>query len=420
MSSAIAASETMPILRRDMVRLRLRRALVAGTALAVAAVGASWYGYDWWTTGRFVQTTDDAYVGGNVTQVAPHVSGFVAQVLVQDNQLVRAGQVLVSLDQRDFRAALDHATAVVAARAAALDGLRAQYVLQQSTIRQQQAELAAKGAQASFTAADAARYRSLAMTAAGSRQDAQRSDALDVQARSGVMAADAALDAARQQLKVLTAQIAEADAAAAQARADLETARLNLEYTEIRAPIDGYVGNRAAQVGAYVTSGSYLVSVIPVSGLWVDANFKEDQLARMTPGEPATVVADVLPGHPFHGHLASLAPGTGAVFSVIPPENATGNFTKIVQRVPVRILLDRDDATLRVLRPGLSTTVSVDTNADATLATATADTVPGTPDAGDARSGIALDPRMGVPAGRDPAAVATADGNPHPQASAVP
>jgi membrane fusion protein (multidrug efflux system) len=253
---------------------------------------------------------------------------------------------------------------VVAARAASLDGLRAQYVLQQSTIRQQQAELAAKTAQASFAATDAARYRSLALTAAGSRQDAQRTDAQDVGARSAVVAADAALEGAQQQLKVLTAQIAEADAAAAQARADLDTAKLNLEYTEIRAPIDGYVGNRAAEVGAYVGAGTYLVSVIPSGGLWVDANFKEDQLTRMVPGQEADVVADVLPGHTFHGRLASLAPGTGAVFSIIPPENATGNFTKIVQRVPVRILLDGGDAKLPMLRPGLSTTVSVDTRTD--------------------------------------------------------
>ncbi len=363
MSSAAATAETIPAARRDMVRVRTRRAVVVGAALAIAAAGASWYGYDWWTEGRFIQTTDDAYVGGNVTPVAPHVSGFIAQVLVGDNQRVHAGQPLIRLDPRDYRAALDHAEAVVTARTAALDTLRAQYVLQQSTIRQRAADLAAKSAQANFTAADATRYRSLAQTSAGSRQDAQRTDALDTEARAAVMAADAALNAAQQQLKVLTAQIAEADAAAAQARADLETARLNLEYTDIRAPIDGYVGNRAAQVGAYVTAGTYLISVIPVTGLWVDANFKEDQLSRMTSGQAVTVVADVLPGHPFHGHLASLAPGTGAVFSVIPPENATGNFTKIVQRVPVRILLDGADATLGVLRPGLSTTVSVDTRA---------------------------------------------------------
>jgi membrane fusion protein (multidrug efflux system) len=149
----------------------------------------------------------------------------------------------------------------------------------------------------------------------------------------------------------------------AQAQADLETARLNLGYTEIRSPIDGYVGNRAAQDGAYVSGGAYLLSVIPAHGLWVDANFKEDQLARMKPGQAATVVADVLPGHAFHGRVKSLAPGTGAVFSVIPPENATGNFTKIAQRVPVRIALDADDAELPRLRPGLSATVTVDTRA---------------------------------------------------------
>ncbi|HVB14961.1 MAG TPA: HlyD family secretion protein, partial [Stellaceae bacterium] len=157
------------------------------------------------------------------------------------------------------------------------------------------------------------------------------------------------------------AAIAEAQAGVAQAEADLETARLNLGYTEIRSPIDGYVGNRAAQVGAYVSSGAYLLSVIPARGLWIDANFKEDQLSSLRPGQPASVVADVLPGKVFHGHVQSLAPGTGALFSVIPAENATGNFTKIVQRVPVRIALDDGDARLGALRPGLSMTVSVDT-----------------------------------------------------------
>ncbi len=168
--------------------------------------------------------------------------------------------------------------------------------------------------------------------------------------------------------KVIAADTGAAEAAVAQAQADLQTARLNLGYTEIRAPIDGYVGNRAAQVGAYVTPGTYLLSISPAHGLWVDANFKEDQLAGMRPGQQATVVADVLPGHVLHGHVLSLAPATGAIFSVIPPENATGNFTKIVQRVPVRIALDGADATLGTLRPGLSTTVSVDTRADGTRA----------------------------------------------------
>ena len=173
--------------------------------------------------------------------------------------------------------------------------------------------------------------------------------------------AQAALAAANQQLSVLSANIDEAAAAVAQAQADLQTARLNLSYAEIRSPIDGYVGNRAAEVGAYVSQGTYLLTIVPAHGLWVDANFKEDQLARMQPGQPATIVADTLPGHVFHGHLLSLAPATGAVFSVIPPENATGNFTKIVQRVPVRIALDDEDASLGRIRPGLSTLATVDT-----------------------------------------------------------
>jgi membrane fusion protein, multidrug efflux system len=312
-----------------------------------------------------------AAVGG--TPGAPHVSGFIAEVLVTDNQRVVTGQVLVRLDRRDFQAAVDHAGAVVDARLASVEALRAQYALQQSTIRQQEAELAAKSAQRTFAVQDAERYSSLSQTNAGSRQDAQRSASLEQQARSTELAAVATLEAGRQQLKVLEAQSAEADANLAQSRSDLQIAQLNLGYSEIRAPIDGYVGNRAAQVGAYAAAGSGLLSVIPAGGLWVDANFKEDQLTHIFPGDAATVVADVLPGHVFHGHVASLAPGTGAVFSVIPAENATGNFTKIVQRVPVRVVLDGDDGDLGILRPGLSSTARVDTRAGDPLSRAFAE-----------------------------------------------
>ena len=370
MSSTIATRDTAstPTItkrpeRVGSMRLGARQLALAGVALGMLA-SAAWYGHDWWTTGRFIETTDDAYVGGNVTSIAPHVAGFVSEVLVTDNQRVQAGQVVIRLDRRDFQAAQNHAAAVVAARLAGLDALRAQYVLQQSTIRQQEADLAAKTAQWEFAAQDADRYRVLAQTPAGSRQDQQRTTALERQQRSAVASAAASLEAARQQLKVLEAQVTEAEAGVAQSRSDLETAQLNLGYTEIRAPIDGYIGNRAAQVGAYVAAGAYLVSIIPADGLWVDANFKEDQLTHMVDGDAASVIADVLPGHAFHGHVASLAPGTGAVFSVIPAENATGNFTKIVQRVPVRVMLDAGDPSLRMLRPGLSTTARVDTRLD--------------------------------------------------------
>ncbi len=360
------------LLKRDLAqpsvanrsRFQFRRAILIAAAFAVLAAGV-WYARDWWINGRFLETTDDAYVGANLTSIAPHIAGFIEAIPVDDNQLVHAGQLLVRLDARDTRAAVNHALAVVAGARATLGSLHAQLGLQQSIIQQQEADLAARSAQADYAAADAERYRSLATTAAGSRQDQQRTTSLDVQARSAVLSATAAVQAARQRVPVLEAQIAKAEADVAQAEADLDTAHLNLAYTEVRAPIDGYVGNRAAQVGAYVAQGGYLLSIIPARGLWVDANFKEDQLARMAPGRAASVTADILPGHVFHGHVVSLSPGTGALFSVIPPENATGNFTKIVQRLPVRIILDGNDDQLALLRAGLSTTVHVDTRATA-------------------------------------------------------
>ncbi|HUH83836.1 MAG TPA: HlyD family secretion protein [Stellaceae bacterium] len=360
MDSILLERATISIPAKRDLRRSLRRLALAAATVALLG-GVAWYGSEWWQVGRFVESTDDAYVGGNVTPLAPHIDAFIDQVLVTDNERVSAGQVLIKLDPRDYQTALDHAEAVLQAKTAAADGLRAQYALQQSTIRQQEADLVAKKANSTFAAEDASRYRFLAQATAGSRQNEQRATALEQEAQASVVSAQAGLEAARQQLKVLEAQIAEAVAAEAQAQSDLRTAQLNLGYTEIRAPIDGYVGNRAAQVGAYATKGTYLISVIPADGLWVDANFKEDQLTHMVPGEAATVRADVLPGHAFQGHVVSLAPGTGAVFSVIPPENATGNFTKIVQRVPVRVVLDAGDPRLAMLRPGLSTVVGVDT-----------------------------------------------------------
>jgi membrane fusion protein (multidrug efflux system) len=364
--SAATESVVADRARRPTGGLPRRRRWRLGLALAALAIvsGIAWAGHNWWTVGRYLETTDDAYIGGNVTAIAPHVRGFVAEVLAADNEPVHAGQLLIRLDARDFQAALDHAAAVLAARTTEVDGLRARYALQQSTIRQHEAELAAKAARATFTAQDAERYHSLALTNAVSKQEAQQSGTLDQEARSAVKSSAAALDAARQQLRVLDAQIASARAAEAEARSDLKAAQLDLGYTQIRSPIDGYVSNRAAQVGAYVEPGAYLISVVPASGLWVEANFKEDQLAGMKPGEMASVTADVLPSHPFHGRVLSLARGTGAVFSVIPPENATGNFTKIVQRVPVRIALDARDPGVEMLRPGLSITASVDTRSN--------------------------------------------------------
>ncbi len=214
---------------------------------------------------------------------------------------------------------------------------------------------------AAFAVQDARRYRDLAATRAGSGRDSEKADTAQRTASSAVAAAAARLDAARKQLAVFDAAVKETQAALAQSEAELQTARLNVRYTVIRSPIDGYVGDRSAQVGAYVTSGTHLLSIVPAQGLWVEANFKEDQIGAMHPGQRATLSLDVMPNRHFHGQVLSLAPATGATFSVIPPQNATGNFTKIVQRLPVRIALDADEASLGLLRPGLSTTVSVDT-----------------------------------------------------------
>jgi membrane fusion protein (multidrug efflux system) len=359
-SSLAEPREAVTLPDRVRVRLSRKQLLLAALALLIA-VGAAGFGRYWWMTGRFIESTDDAYVGGNVTALAPHVPGFVSQILVADNQYVKAGDLLVTLDNRDYKAALAHAHATVDKEKATLANLRAQYELQQSMVAQAGANLTAVKAGAQFAAQDAERYRVLAATTYGTVQNDQRAASADRRAQADVAAGEASLEAAKQKLAVIDTQIAEAQAELAQADADLNTAQLNLGYTEIRSPIDGYVGDRGAQVGAYVTTGTVLLSIVPARGLWVDANFKEDQLANMRVDQTVKIVADVVPGHTFTGHVVSLAPATGSVFSVIPPENATGNFTKIVQRVPVRVAIEGGAGTLGLLRPGLSVTATVDT-----------------------------------------------------------
>jgi membrane fusion protein, multidrug efflux system len=346
-------------------RIRLNRRFGLALLGLVIVGGVAWYGWNWCEVGRFIETTNDAYVGGNVTTLSPHVPGFVSAILVRDNQFVKAGQLVVTLDDRDYKAALAHAEAVVQNQIAALANFHAKYTLQQSMIAQAGYDLAAKKATAAFARVDAARYHALALTTFGTAQADQKAFAADRNAAAAVRAGEASLEAAKQQLRVIDTEIGETRAGLAEAQADLRTAQLNFGYTQIRSPIDGYVGNRAAQTGAYTTIGAPLLSIVPAHGLWVDANFKEDQLARMRPGQKVTFYADVLPGLTFTGRVLSLAPATGAVFSVIPPENATGNFTKIVQRVPVRIAVDDNGGTLGLMRPGLSTTVSVYTHSAA-------------------------------------------------------
>ncbi|MFL9923910.1 HlyD family secretion protein [Herbaspirillum lusitanum] len=337
------------------------RARIAKLVVVLAVlIAAGIYLEHWLSVGRYMESTDDAYVGGDITVIAPKVAANIERVLVTDNQQVRAGELLVKLDDRDYRTALARAEAQVAAQQAALENIDAERRLQYAVIEQAQAGARAVNAETERARDDQNRYRNLSEKAVVSLQSFQKADADYKQARANGQKALAALHAAQAQLDVLAAQKQRTQAALAQANAERDMAQLNLGYTELRAPVDGVIGNRRARAGAYATIGAQLLSVVPEQGLWVDANFKESQIAQFQAGMPVTIHADVLPGRVFHGHLLSLAPATGAQFSVLPAENATGNFTKIVQRVPVRVMLDGEDARLGKLRPGLSVTAEVD------------------------------------------------------------
>jgi membrane fusion protein (multidrug efflux system) len=350
--------------------------LVIYCAVSLAALGSIVYGYHWLTLGRFIESTDDAYVGGDITVIAPKVAGFIEQVAVTDNQIVQAGDLLVKLDDRDYRAALARAEAAADAQRATLANLDATRRLQSAIIAQARAGVAASDAEVTRTRDDQVRFRDLSAHSAASIQVFQKADADYKQALAQGQRTRAALDAAERQLDVIDTQKRQTEAALGEAAAGADLARLNVGYTELRAPIAGVVGNRSARTGAFASVGTQLVSIVPSQGLWIDANFKESQLARMQPGLRATITADVLPGHKFVGHVASLAPATGAQFSVLPAENATGNFTKIVQRVPVRILLDDDASTLGRLRPGLSVSADVDERTSGSSAIASGTRVP--------------------------------------------
>lgn len=363
MNSSLSAADMAPASTPEKPKPLLLKRLVLALVVIAALIAAVFYGLHWWTTGRFIESTDDAYIGGDVTVIGPKVSGYITELKVIDNQFVHAGDLLVKIDDRDYLATLHKAEGAIAAEEALLANLQATEQLQQAVIGQAKAGIDATSAETVRSRDDNVRYKELASRSAVSLESAQRADATFKTAQANGAKAQASLLAAQRQLDVIATQKQQARAALMQAKAERDLAQLNVGYTELRAPIDGVIGNRRARVGAFAGAGTQLLAVVPASGLWVDANFKEDQLAEMLPGQPVSIHADVLPGRVFHGRLDSLAPATGAQFSVLPPENATGNFTKIVQRVPVRVRLDAADNTLGKLRPGLSVTAEVDTKA---------------------------------------------------------
>jgi membrane fusion protein (multidrug efflux system) len=335
---------------------RIAFSFVLLAAAAGGAVGGHW----WWTTGRFLESTDNAYVQGDISAISPQVDGYIADVLVGDNQAVKAGDVLVRIEDRDFKARLDQANAVMATAKADLTTINSQIAYQQTRIAQAQAQLEASNAESRRAQQQYDRYAKLVNDKVISHQEFDDAEATWVKGKADVIRAAAAINAEQAQLVVIQAQFKEAEAKVKETEAEAELAANELDKTVIRAPIDGVVGNRGVRVGHYVKSGTQMLSLVPTN-VYVLANFKETQLTQMKPGQKVEIKVDAYPDTPLIGEVESFAPASGALFSLLPPENATGNFTKIVQRLPVRIKVGTDNALRGMLRPGLSVEASVDT-----------------------------------------------------------
>jgi membrane fusion protein (multidrug efflux system) len=337
-----------------------RKKALLGSAAAIALVAATWFGYDYITVGRFIVSTDDAYVGADMSIIAPNLSAHVTEVLADANQSVKKGDVLVRLDDGDFRLAVDKAQTKLATQKATITTFAARIAAAEATSAQMRAQLESARATLQRTEADFVRTNTLAQKDYTSRASLDAARAANESAKAQVMASEAAIKTADANVDVLRAQRVEAEHTAKELEVAAAQAERDLSFTEIRAPFDGVVGNKSVQVGDYVTPGKRIAAIVPLDRIYIDANLKETQLARVVSGEPVKVRIDALDGASIAGTVESIAPASGSRFSLLPPENATGNFTKIVQRVPVRIAVRASDAQGK-LRPGLSVIVDIDT-----------------------------------------------------------
>lgn len=353
------SSDESPAKQSPLKSRKVRLGLLIG-AIVLAAAGLWWY-LDYESRGKYMQGTNDAFVQADSVVIAPKIAGYIDRVFVSENQAVRAGQPLVLLDPRDYRAQASQIQAQIEASRATADTVRAQVGEQQAALTQAQAQLSAANSDVAFASQEVARYQPLAATGAESRERlAQLRNQLK-QAQAVAATRRAAVVAAQRRFGTLDSQIEQALSQARAGQAQLEAANVTLESTTLRASVGGKVGDLAVRVGQFVQPGTRLMTLVPVEKLYIEANFKETQVGLMRVGQPASIEVDALPGVELRGHVASFAPGTGAQFSVLPPQNATGNFTKIVQRVPVRIALDATPQVRRLLVPGMSVEVTVDT-----------------------------------------------------------
>jgi membrane fusion protein, multidrug efflux system len=342
-------------------RLGIRKQTLIALAVAIALAGGGFAGVRWWLNGRYIVSTDDAYVLAHNTTLASKIPGYVASIPVVDNARVKAGDVIATIDPGDYRLAVDAARDKVATQQATVDRIGRQIVAQGATIDQAIAQLASAQADAKKTQLEYARQQALAKEQFASQQTLEQAQAARDQAIAAVQSAQSIIDAARDNLDVLKAQQQEAARTLDELKTAQAQAERNLSFTVIRAPVDGVFSNRAVQTGDFVQTGQRVASLVPLSDVYIDANFKETQLARIRPGQPVSISVDALPNDAIAGRVESLSPASGAVFSLLPPDNATGNFTKIVQRLPVRIAVPAAVAAQRMLRPGMSVVVSVDT-----------------------------------------------------------
>lgn len=338
-----------------------KRAFLTG-ALVVLLVTALAWAARWWLSGRFIESTDNAYLQADSVVVAPKVGGYVAEVLVHDNERVEPGQPLARLDARQYQAALDEAQATVTSRQADVARAEADLVQQKANIAQAQAEVLGARANVSYAASQVARYAPLVKIGAESEERTAELRNAQTRAATTLSANEAALRAAQVQTGTQQAKLEQARAQLTVAQAAARRSEIDLQDTVIRSTLAGRVADRSVRVGQFAQPGTRLLTVVPVQDLYLTANFKETQVGHMRAGQPVRIHVDALPDDDLYGKVESLSPGTGAQFALLPPQNATGNFTKIVQRVPVRIRLDLVPQRARAaLVPGLSVTVDVDT-----------------------------------------------------------
>jgi membrane fusion protein (multidrug efflux system) len=331
------------LLRRHPLRV------VAGLLLFIVAAVI---GYLYWDNAGHFETTDDAFIAARQFAIAPKVSGYITAVPITDNQHVATGDVIARIDDRDYRIALAQAEAQVAAAQASIENIDAQTSVQQAQIGVNQAQVDQAQSGLVFAQEQAARFQGLAQKGSGSVQDAQQYNSQLHQQQAAVASAQANLNLAQRQVESLKAQRSNAVASLAQAQAQRDQAQLNLSYATVTAAQPGRVVQLSAAVGQFAQAGTNLSMFVP-DEIWVTANFKENQLDAMRPGQPVTIEIDAYPERTFHGHVASIQPGSGTAFSLLPAQNATGNYVKIVQRVPVKIIMD-DPPTDVALGPGMS------------------------------------------------------------------